>query len=83
MAGNSRDLRPESRSLALDAGDVLVLCTDGLIERLEDAEILDIVHSTASAEEASHELIRAANEAGASDNLTAVVSRFVDSPRFS
>jgi protein phosphatase len=54
------------------AGDMLVVCSDGLYTVLEDPEILAIAAST-TAPDACRALLDAANARGTSDNVTAAV----------
>ena len=56
------------------AGDVYLLCSDGLWGALADAVIEDILR-TSPASDACHALIQAAHDAGSDDNITAVVVR--------
>lgn len=58
----------------VQAGDILVLCTDGLSGLLEDDEIRTIVEQH-KPEESVSLLIAQANERGGPDNITAVVAR--------
>lgn len=55
-------------------GDTLLLCTDGLWEMLEDDEIGAVIERY-SPEESAQQLIARANEAGGTDNMTAIVVR--------
>ncbi|HSE83858.1 MAG TPA: Stp1/IreP family PP2C-type Ser/Thr phosphatase, partial [Thermodesulfobacteriota bacterium] len=55
-------------------GDVLVLCTDGLTEFVEEDEIRDIVNLHPP-DEACHILVNMANERGGSDNITVQVAK--------
>ena len=57
------------------AGDVYVLCSDGLSGMVTDEEILDIVQHAwpKNMHEAPKKLIERANERGGEDNVTAVV----------
>jgi protein phosphatase len=57
------------------AGDVYVLCSDGLSGMVTDEEILDIVQKAwpQHMHEAPRKLIERANERGGEDNVTAVV----------
>lgn len=55
-------------------GDVLVLCSDGLTEFVEENEIRDIVALHAP-DEACHILVNMANERGGSDNITVQVAK--------
>jgi serine/threonine protein phosphatase PrpC len=59
---------------AVQDGDVLVLCTDGLSGLVEDDEISAIVEQYGPQESASH-LIACANERGGTDNVTAIVAK--------
>ena len=56
-------------TIALESGDTLLLCTDGLTNMLPDEEIASIVTSNKNADG----LIEAANEKGGRDNVTAVL----------
>jgi serine/threonine protein phosphatase PrpC len=61
--------------LALKPTDALVLCTDGLVKHVRDADIGPCVGSR-PAVEAARSLIDAALADGGSDNVTVVVGRF-------
>jgi len=65
-------------SHALKAGDVFVLCSDGLSGMISDAEILGTVQASRTVEGACRALVALANEHGGDDNITAVVVRVVD-----
>jgi len=56
------------------AGDVLVLCTDGLTGQVSDAEISAVV-SRCSPDEAAARLVELANERGGPDNISVIVVR--------
>lgn len=62
-------------SHALAAGDVLVLCSDGLNNHVEDAEIARIVLEEASEERAAERLVALANQRGGKDNISVVIAR--------
>src|SRR5829696_5426087 len=57
------------------AGDVLLLCSDGLTGMLSEDEVAEILASRPSLAEAGHQLVAAANEAGGRDNITVVLFR--------
>jgi serine/threonine protein phosphatase PrpC len=59
------------------AGDIVLLCSDGLAGPVSDAQILDIVVKSPDIQTAAHRLIDAANEHGGPDNITAVLTRWV------
>ncbi len=54
-------------------GDRFLLCSDGLTNELEDAEIGEVLSSVSDPQEVSDLLVRAARSHGGSDNITAVV----------
>jgi serine/threonine protein phosphatase PrpC len=60
----------------LQLGDTLLLCTDGLTAHVPDAAIRRYLQVQESAQDTCHKLINAANEAGGTDNITAIVARF-------
>jgi PPM family protein phosphatase len=63
----------------LKAGDVALICSDGLHAMIADEEIQRLLHPmTPSLEEAAQKLIDAANEAGGKDNVTVVLLRYTE-----
>jgi protein phosphatase len=63
----------------LQAGDVALLCSDGLHGMVGDDEIGRILASgSGSLEEATSSLVDAANEAGGRDNVSVVLLRYSD-----
>jgi protein phosphatase len=77
VGGERAGVRVEVHSLALQPGDVVILCTDGLTEMLSDGEIADVLRTRYEPRSACEELVRRANVRGGRDNVTVVVSRFV------
>ena len=66
------DLRPEP--IAYTAGDVFILCSDGLSDLVGASEILDVAGSKPAAQ-AAGQLIDLANARGGHDNITAMIVR--------
>ncbi len=54
-------------------GDRILLCSDGLWSLLDDNRILELLFSSESPEDVSQLLVQKANDAGGTDNITAVV----------
>jgi PPM family protein phosphatase len=71
--------RVDQLAAPIYAQDVLVLCSDGLYNVVEDAEIARL-SAAVSAETACRSLIDAANERGSPDNVTAAVARVTAGP---
>jgi serine/threonine protein phosphatase PrpC len=79
VGGASDDLRLEARSVRLERGDVLLLCTDGLYEDVDEptmARELSAVRDAPGAELCADRLIAAALRKGAPDNVTVVIGAF-------
>jgi protein phosphatase len=57
------------------AGDVYLLCSDGLTTMLAESELLELLSSRKRLVEAGEALIAAANAAGGKDNITVVLLR--------
>jgi protein phosphatase len=66
------DVRPEP--IAYTAGDVFILCSDGLSDLVNASEILDIAGSRPAAQ-AAGQLVDLANARGGHDNITAMIVR--------
>ena len=57
----------------LKSGDIVLMCSDGLTNMLEDEEIGRILRSQRTIEERAEELIEAANQNGGRDNIAVIV----------
>ncbi len=70
------------QGMRLHPGDRLLLCSDGLSDLVEDAEIARILQSTTSLDFALESLIQRANAQGGRDNITAVLLEVPHQKRF-
>ncbi len=70
-------IEPVTSTRPVDVDDVLLLCTDGLTDVLEDATIAALMTDN-PVEELPFVLTEAALDAGGQDNVTAVVIQIVD-----
>ncbi|MBD5472243.1 MAG: serine/threonine-protein phosphatase, partial [Lachnospiraceae bacterium] len=57
----------------LKPGELVLLCSDGLTNMLEDEEIGAILKEPVSMEEKAQRLIEAANDNGGKDNITVII----------
>jgi protein phosphatase len=55
--------------------DIYLLCSDGLSGMVSDPQIADIMRNESDLDNACERLIRAANDAGGTDNITAILCR--------
>jgi protein phosphatase len=68
----------DTRSFRARAGDVYLLCSDGLTTMLSEEQIRLLLISNYKLSAAGEALIAAANEAGGRDNITVVLLRLED-----
>lgn len=73
--GAEADVDPTVTQVATEAGDVVVLCTDGLSGQVTDVDIANILGEAPTLQAAADRLVAAANEAGGLDNVTVVLAR--------
>lgn len=76
--GGEERVRLELLQMPLQAGDRLLLCTDGLYVPVNEHRLLTVLSLPRSPEGAVQMLIDMANQAGGPDNVSAVVVDIVD-----
>jgi serine/threonine protein phosphatase PrpC len=76
VGGGTVGVDPEVHKHTVKAGDVFLLCTDGLSGEIMDDEIAAVLSSGVTPEQACRKLVDEANARGGSDNITVVVARF-------
>ena len=76
--GQKDELQPDFGMVTVEAGDFIVINSDGLTNMISGDEIRDIVVSDLSVEEKAKTLVRFANNAGGLDNITVVLIRFAE-----
>ena len=80
VAGCGASFFLETRELDLCAGDVYLLCSDGISRQVPEQEMKRILESTESPETKVHALVEASLKAGGADNATAIVLEFATIP---
>lgn len=78
VGGGEAQVRPEAIRCKLGPGDVVLLCSDGLSGMLDDPQIEELLASELDSPGLVDRLIAAANEAGGSDNISAIICRVSD-----
>ena len=69
----SEDLEVDIQEVAMQSGDRLLLCTDGIVTVLSDDQISEVLRRETDLDHLCHALIQGANDGGGPDNVTAVV----------
>ena len=73
--GTDPDVVIDSAAHTPAAGDVYLLCSDGLTNMVEDEEIVAIIRGSASLAAATDLLVSQANEYGGRDNISVALAR--------
>jgi serine/threonine protein phosphatase PrpC len=73
--GTDPDVDVDTLVVEAEAGDLFLLCSDGLSTMVSDAEVLRTVERAGSLDDAARDLVRAANSGGGEDNVTVVLFR--------
>jgi len=76
VGGNEPGVKAEAQAVAVQAGDRLLLCSDGLNEMVTDEAILAVLQAEQDPEAGCKTLVAQANEAGGRDNITVLIVRF-------
>ena len=79
--GTDPDVDVDTFTVEAQAGDVYVLCSDGLTDMVADDEIGEVLSARRnSLDDAAKELVRRANKAGGQDNITVIAFELSDEP---
>ena len=76
LGGDNQFVDPQLGAVAYSPGDVFLLCTDGLVDGLDDGQLLDRLRPVEGAptlDNPARSLVQAALEKEARDNITALV----------
>jgi len=76
--GPEAEVEVDTHTHPARAGDVYVLCSDGLTGMISDNELATLLRAAPSLESAAEALVRAANQSGGKDNITVVLFRLED-----
>jgi len=73
--GTDAEVDVDTFTVEAEAGDIFLLCSDGLTTMLGDEDITETVSNADPLEPATKALVKAANRAGGEDNVTVVLFR--------
>lgn len=75
--GIDDSVEPDLEDHQLTAGDVLLLCSDGLSRYVKDERMIEVVTQESSLEKACADLVEAAKAGGSDDNITCLLLRAI------
>ena len=76
VGGPTLGVKVEARAYEVQAGDRLLLCSDGLTEMVTNDAIAATLDAEPEPEAAAQTLLTLANDGGGRDNITIVIARF-------
>ena len=76
--GIEPDVKIDWWTLPLIRGDRFLLCSDGLVDEVDDADILATIQAHSDPQATADALVEQANDAGGRDNITVIVLDVLD-----
>jgi serine/threonine protein phosphatase PrpC len=73
--GPEPDVAVDTWTYPVKAGDVILLCSDGLTSMISEAQVTEILRTSPGLDRAAQALIDEANRAGGRDNITVILFR--------
>lgn len=74
--GTDKEVSADIYEFSICEGDILLLCSDGLVNMVEDEKILSVITRTKTFEETADKLVTEAENAGGNDNITVILIKF-------
>jgi serine/threonine protein phosphatase PrpC len=74
--GTQPNVRVVMTTIQLYRNDLMLLCSDGLSNKIDSDEMQDIIESSDDLAAASSRMIEIANQRGGEDNITVIIARF-------
>lgn len=71
--GTSESVEPDIQSISWEDGDKLLLCSDGLTDKVRDQELDDFMKMSVDIKEIGQRLVDLANERGGEDNVSLII----------
>ncbi len=72
--GTNAEINADVSHVKLSSDDVILMCSDGLTNMIEEKDIADIISLESNPEKSAVKLVQLANEAGGTDNITVVIA---------
>jgi protein phosphatase len=81
VLGTNESVEPFNDVIEIKNGDIILLCSDGLTDMVDDEMLIEICKFGKNPEEMVKEMISEANENGGKDNISAIVISVEDEPK--
>lgn len=77
--GTEQTVNLDVKTLVLEQGDHMLLCSDGLSNKVSHEQLKHILQADGEIEKKGEQLIQLANDGGGEDNITLVIIHYTDS----
>jgi PPM family protein phosphatase len=74
--GTEQDIKIDIKTIMFEEGDFLLLCSDGLSNKVNETEMVMILKNADTLEQKASTLVNMANENGGEDNITLIILEF-------
>ncbi|MGN1401715.1 MAG: Stp1/IreP family PP2C-type Ser/Thr phosphatase [Bacillus sp. (in: firmicutes)] len=74
--GSEPKVEADIWTFIFEEGDMLLLCSDGLSNKVPEPEMIRVIESETNLEQKAEQLVATANENGGEDNITLVLVRY-------
>ncbi len=74
--GTEQTVITDIYEFSVEKNDVILLCSDGLVNMVDDSEILSVINESDTVKDAANKLVERAENAGGTDNITVILIRF-------
>jgi len=76
--GTDENLDIDIMTIMFEEGDVLLICSDGLSNKVSEVELMKVLQKEASLDEKASMLVQSANDSGGEDNITVIILEHLD-----
>ncbi|WP_156289020.1 Stp1/IreP family PP2C-type Ser/Thr phosphatase [Oceanobacillus salinisoli] len=71
--GSESEVDADIKTITIEEGDKLLLCSDGLTDKIQDEELLEKINASEDLNEVAKQLIDMANSRGGEDNISLIL----------
>lgn len=74
--GTEENVTPDVKSLSIEKGNKLLVCSDGLTDKVTEEELAEVIQAMTKMEVSGQVLIDLANERGGEDNISLIIIQY-------
>ena len=74
--GTEESVVPDVKTISVEKGNELLICTDGLTDKVTDDELIEVIQTKPEMNESGQALIDLANDRGGEDNISLIIIQY-------